>query len=82
LQKSGSSFSYGDERLDQGRNNVKGDLRENPGVGMEIERGRPRRLRACVKVTTKACVVPCAEESRPHAPSPPPSFEPLAATRT
>ena len=30
VQKSGSFFSYGDERLGQGRNNVKGYLRENP----------------------------------------------------
>jgi recombination protein RecA len=38
VQKSGSFFSYGDERLGQGRNNVKGYLRENPGVASEIER--------------------------------------------
>ncbi len=37
VQKSGSFFSYGDERLGQGRNNVKGYLRENPGVTREIE---------------------------------------------
>jgi hypothetical protein len=38
VQKSGSFFSYGEERLGQGRNNVKGYLRENPGVAREIER--------------------------------------------
>jgi recombination protein RecA len=38
VQKSGSFFSYGDERLGQGRNNVKGYLRENPNVAREIER--------------------------------------------
>ena len=38
VQKSGSFFSYGDERLGQGRNNVKGYLRENPQVANEIER--------------------------------------------
>jgi recombination protein RecA len=38
VQKSGSFFSYGDERLGQGRNNVKGYLRENPQVADEIER--------------------------------------------
>jgi recombination protein RecA len=37
VQKSGSFFSYGDERLGQGRNNVKGYLRENPHVAKEIE---------------------------------------------
>jgi recombination protein RecA len=38
VQKSGSFFSYGDERLGQGRHNVKGYLRENPQVAQEIER--------------------------------------------
>ncbi len=38
VQKSGSFFSYGDERLGQGRNNVKGYLREHPEVTSEIER--------------------------------------------
>jgi recombination protein RecA len=37
VQKSGSFFSYGDERLGQGRNNVKGYLRENPDITAEIE---------------------------------------------
>jgi recombination protein RecA len=37
VQKSGSFFSYGDERLGQGRHNVKGYLRENPAVAKEIE---------------------------------------------
>src|SRR5829696_273371 len=38
VQKSGSFFSYGDERLGQGRNNVKGYLREHPEMAQEIER--------------------------------------------
>jgi recombination protein RecA len=38
VQKSGSFFSYGDERLGQGRNNVKGYLREHPEITAEIER--------------------------------------------
>jgi recombination protein RecA len=38
VQKSGSFFSYGEERLGQGRNNVKGYLRESPDVAREIER--------------------------------------------
>jgi recombination protein RecA len=37
VQKSGSFFSYGDERLGQGRNNAKGYLRENPEKAQEIE---------------------------------------------
>src|ERR671914_520914 len=38
VQKSGSFFSYGNERLGQGRNNVKGYLREHPEIAGEIER--------------------------------------------
>src|SRR6266496_1494454 len=37
VQKSGSFFSYGEERLGQGRNNVKAYLRENTAVAKEIE---------------------------------------------
>ena len=37
VQKSGSFFSYEDERLGQGRNNVKAYLRENPEKLREIE---------------------------------------------
>src|SRR5205807_4248640 len=35
--KSGSFFSYGDERLGQGRNNAKAYLDEHPEVAKEIE---------------------------------------------
>ena len=38
VRKSGSFFSYGEERLGQGRNNAKGYLREHPEVFAEIER--------------------------------------------
>ena len=38
IQKSGSFFSYGEERLGQGRNNAKGYLREHPEVAEELER--------------------------------------------
>src|SRR5213082_3571767 len=37
VQKSGSFFSYGEERLGQGRNNAKAYLRENPALAKEIE---------------------------------------------
>ena len=47
VTKSGSFFSYGEERLGQGRNNAKGYLRENPerwqGDRGEDLRGRRRR---------------------------------------
>jgi recombination protein RecA len=38
VQKSGTWFSYGDERMGQGRENVKRYLRENPKVAAQIER--------------------------------------------
>src|ERR687895_506118 len=37
VQKSGSFFSYGDERIGQGRNNAKGYLRENPAMAKDLE---------------------------------------------
>jgi recombination protein RecA len=37
VTKSGSFFSYGDQRLGQGRNNAKAFLRENPEMTKEIE---------------------------------------------
>jgi recombination protein RecA len=37
VRKSGAFFSYGDERLGQGRNNAKAYLREHPDVMAEIE---------------------------------------------
>jgi recombination protein RecA len=36
VQKSGSFFSYGNDRLGQGRNNAKAFLRENPAMAKEI----------------------------------------------
>lgn len=38
IEKSGSWFSYGDERMGQGRENVKEYLRQNPQIAEEIER--------------------------------------------
>ena len=55
VTKSGSFFSYGDERLGQGRNNAKAFLNEHAEVAKEIEdkiyaalgpRPRPRRSRS------------------------------------
>jgi recombination protein RecA len=37
VSKSGSFFSYGEERIGQGRNNAKGYLRDNPKIAKEIE---------------------------------------------
>jgi recombination protein RecA len=37
VEKSGSWYSYGDERIGQGRENAKTFLKENPDVAFEIE---------------------------------------------
>ncbi len=37
VEKSGSWFSYGDERIGQGRENAKNFLKENPDVALSIE---------------------------------------------
>ena len=37
VEKSGSWYSYGDERIGQGRENAKQFLKQNPSVAMEIE---------------------------------------------
>ena len=37
VEKAGSWFSYGDERIGQGRENVKNYLKEFPNIAMEIE---------------------------------------------
>ncbi|MEL6997463.1 MAG: recombinase RecA [Pseudomonadota bacterium] len=37
VEKSGSWFSYGDERIGQGRENVKQFLRDNPQIALSIE---------------------------------------------
>jgi recombination protein RecA len=37
LEKSGTWMSYGDQRLGQGRENVRNYLRENPSLSSEIE---------------------------------------------
>ncbi len=37
VEKSGAWFSYGDERVGQGRENAKNFLKENPAIALEIE---------------------------------------------
>jgi recombination protein RecA len=73
VQKSGSFFSYGDERLGQGRGNVKGYLRENPKVALEIE----EKVYAAVGIDSEVTPIESAKdagakaESTPEAPEAP-----------
>ena len=61
VQKSGSFFSYGDERLGQGRNNVKGYLREHPEMAQEIEQKIYEAVGA-VPASAPLAVVPPPED--------------------
>ncbi|MCL5676558.1 MAG: DNA recombination/repair protein RecA, partial [Firmicutes bacterium] len=37
IQKAGAWFSYGEQRLGQGRENVRDFLKQNPAVALEVE---------------------------------------------
>jgi recombination protein RecA len=37
VEKSGAWFSYGDQRIGQGRENAKRFLKENPDIALQIE---------------------------------------------
>ena len=63
VQKSGSFFSYEDERLGQGRNNVKGYLRERPDVAQEIENKIYAALGAQPAGAPLAAVEPAPEDA-------------------
>ena len=47
VEKSGSWFSYGDQRIGQGRENAKNFLRENPDLSAQLEREIWRRPASC-----------------------------------
>ena len=53
LTKSGTWFSYGDDRLGQGRENAKAFLREHPDVAQEIEQKLRQTLHLGMPVPTE-----------------------------
>jgi len=74
--KSGSFFSYGDERLGQGRGNAKAYLDEHPEVAKEIE----AKVYAALGLGQEAEVTPIDDvDPVPVAPVPEPDPEPVAA---
>ena len=85
VSKSGSFFSYGEERLGQGRHNAKTYLNEHPDVAKEIE----QRIYAAVGVS-KSLVVPIDDldpvslgaDGEPIADESPIDFEQEAASIT
>ena len=70
VQKSGSFFCYGDERLGQGRNNAKEFLRENPEIAEEIEAQDLRGARDRAAGAPLGGVPPPAEEAEAEAEAP------------
>jgi recombination protein RecA len=60
VQKSGSYFSYGDERLGQGRQNATAFLREHPDVTEQIIRAIQLQLGADAVVSSR--LLPAAED--------------------
>ena len=65
IQKSGSWYSYGDDKIGQGKENVKDFLEKNPDIAKEIE-DKVRKLLFPEKVQGKSKEIPGAavEESR------------------
>ncbi len=72
VQKSGSWYSYGDQRIGQGRENAKRFLRENPEAAADID----RRLREAFGIISPR---PKADEQVAATPTPPPAAETRSA---
>jgi len=66
VEKSGTWFSYGNERLGQGRENAKQFLRENPDICKKLE-DRVRKELGLVK-EAEAPAEPAPEKEKPPAP--------------
>ena len=72
IEKSGSFFSFNEERLGQGRNNVKGFLRENPDIARTIEDKIYEALGIDRSPSRPVAVAdPPAEDEVPEATAPP-----------
>jgi recombination protein RecA len=61
IQKSGAWFSYGDQRIGQGKENARDWLKQHPEIALEIERKIKERLMAG-GATTKAASAGSAED--------------------
>jgi recombination protein RecA len=82
VQKSGSYFSYGDERLGQGRQNATAFLEEHPDVVQQILAGIQAQAPAEQIVSARLLTQPEAVEANGAAPAPDPveaDGEPAAA---
>ena len=83
VQKSGSYFSFGDERLGQGRQNATAFLREHPDVCQGILAEDPGRARARSRSPRRdCCPSPSTQRSRTARCRPRPDTVEKAASRT
>ena len=62
IKKSGAFFSYGEVRLGQGRENVKGFLKDNPALAKEIE----AKVRAAAATAAASLEETAPEEGEPE----------------
>jgi recombination protein RecA len=58
IQKSGAWYSYGDQRIGQGRENAKLFLKDNPAMMLEVE----GRVKEFLGVNKPALTVPADED--------------------
>jgi recombination protein RecA len=88
IAKSGSWFSYNEERIGQGRDAVKAYLKENPNTAREIDSEMRKRLglvsSSAAQPTngnTPAVQTKAAPAAKPAAPVSPAPAKPIAATK-
>ena len=67
VQKSGSYFSYGDERLGQGRQNATAFLREHPDITEQILRSVQVEVGPDSVVSSR--LLPISDDAAPEAPA-------------
>jgi recombination protein RecA len=75
VQKSGSFFSYGEERIGQGRNNAKAYLSENPAIAKELEEKIYSALGFEPARPTAPPIKPVADGEAPEEPEAQPTAE-------
>jgi recombination protein RecA len=88
IAKSGSWFSYNEERIGQGRDAVKAYLKENPNTAREIDSEMRKRLGLVsssaappTNGNTPAVQTKAAPATKPAAPVSPAPAKPIAATK-
>ena len=64
VEKTGAWFSYGKERIGQGKDNARQFLKDNPNIAAEIEkRVREKKVISNVAIGNGEAVEPMAEEA-------------------